>query len=735
MNRRSRRAAAKNPIQRMMDQASAALNQGRVDVAAELAGEVLKQHPTDPTANHFFGACLMRIGDLENARAFVTQSIRAKNDYPDAYNTLGIICNRMGDLVTARQAFEATLELRPDHTEARLNLGSMLARDGRLDAAESVLGEAVRRNPQDARAAFMLGTVYLNQFRYDAAAELLGKAVAAPGAEPHWHVFYGSCLDALGRTWEALDQCLRALRHDPSPTNKVTTGRCLGKLRHQRYDAVLSGLYAQAIEERWELHGRLFLSAITMLHHHPDFHGFIMSEACSLADCPPVVFAPGLFRVAIEEDIVNYYFVERALTAFRAAALRAVVETGEVSEPLLPFLCSVAHQCFLNEYVYAVGTEEQRQVDGLRQRLEQVLATGGPILAAELAVLSMYEPLRSLAAAERLAELGGEGVLAGLVRRQVLEPLEEERLRSTISSLGNSGDAVSGAVRRMYEENPYPRWVKTKMVGEQIAVEQFLRQEFPGTALQPLPGGSRQSVLIAGCGTGHQPLTVAGLHRDCDITAIDLSVASLAYALRKTQEAGVGNLDYFQADILALDGWERRFDVVEAAGVLHHMREPMQGWKILADLVKPGGVMKIGLYSRTARRPVTAARQLVREQGWPATPEGIREARQAIFRLPADHPAKPVCYWGDFSSTSRCRDLIFHVQEHQFTIPQISDSLDALGLRFIGFSLERDVLQAYHARFPGDAARNSLANWHQFEQENPTTFERMYQFWVQKPGG
>ena len=35
--------------------------------------------------------------------------------------------------------------------------------------------------------------------------------------------------------------------------------------------------------------------------------------------------------------------------------------------------------------------------------------------------------------------------------------------------------------------------------------------------------------------------------------------------------------------------------------------------------------------------------------------------------------------------------------------------------------------------FPDDARGLSLANWHTFEQENPSLFIRMYTFTVQKP--
>ncbi len=79
---------------------------------------------------------------------------------------------------------------------------------------------------------------------------------------------------------------------------------------------------------------------------------------------------------------------------------------------------------------------------------------------------------------------------------------------------------------------------------------------------------------------------------------------------------------------------------------------------------------------------------------------------------------------------SECRDLLFHVQEHQFTIPEISAFLAETGFTFVGF--ETPARGAYLRRFPSDQAAVDLANWTTFEIENPSTFAQMYQFWIQK---
>ena len=103
-------------------------------------------------------------------------------------------------------------------------------------------------------------------------------------------------------------------------------------------------------------------------------------------------------------------------------------------------------------------------------------------------------------------------------------------------------------------------------------------------------------VLIAGCGTGQHSIRSATRFKSSNVLAIDLSLSSLAYAKRKTEEHAIKNIEYMQADILDLGKLNKKFDIIESAGVLHHMDNPMAGWKVLTDCLKSSGLMKIGLY-------------------------------------------------------------------------------------------------------------------------------------------
>jgi SAM-dependent methyltransferase len=225
---------------------------------------------------------------------------------------------------------------------------------------------------------------------------------------------------------------------------------------------------------------------------------------------------------------------------------------------------------------------------------------------------------------------------------------------------------------------------------------------------------------------------VAQTFAGANVLAVDLSLTSLAYAKRKTQELGRTNIEYGQADILKLGALGRSFDLIESSGVLHHLGDPFTGWRVLVSLLRPGGFMTIGLYSEIARANIAAVRAFIAERGYGSTVQDIRRCRQEIVALDEDGRFKGITTSVDFFSTSGCRDLLFHTQEHRLTLPQIADFIAHNGLAFVGFNLDHLTTQRYLARFPHDTAMADLASWDVFEREQPGTFAGMYQFWVQK---
>src|SRR6266566_3769663 len=437
------------------------------------------------------------------------------------------------------------------------------------------------------------------------------------------------------------------------------------------------------------------------------------------------ICADALLRRVLESITIRDVNLERLLTSIRLDVLGMASDAAagdEVHDNVFGFCCALAKQCFINEYVFATTQEEAGQAERLKQKLLEALTQGSNFPALWPTVVAAYFPLQSL------LERAWPAALTDVLAQQVREPSEERQYRDLIPRLTGIDDDVSVAVRGQYEENPYPRWMHAASASASITLDEHLRAQFPTAAFQPLGSSSDLDVLVAGCGTGRHPIEVARQYRDARVLAVDLSLSSLCYAKRKTPAALAERIEYAQADIVKLGSIERMFDLIEVSGVLHHLADPISGWRVLLALLRSGGFMHVGLYSELARRDIVAARAFILEQGYRPTADDIRRCRQDLLNSPLSGVAKA----SDFFSTSECRDLLFHIQERRMTIPQIKSFIAENGLKFIGFEFAPQVMQRHREIFGGDRFVRDLDRWHAFETERPNTFAGMYQFWIQK---
>ena len=298
---------------------------------------------------------------------------------------------------------------------------------------------------------------------------------------------------------------------------------------------------------------------------------------------------------------------------------------------------------------------------------------------------------------------------------------EERALAERMPSIGDADDSVSAAVRAQYEANPYPRWRAPPAPGR-ASVRELLRS-ISGAPDDPA------EVLIAGCGTGYEPIDLARTDPSLAITALDLSRASLAYGQRMAGPLGASNVRFVQGDILEVERLGKTFDLVSSTGVLHHMARPAQGLAALAGVLKPGGVLRIALYSERARAWVSEAHRVIAAQGWDATAEGIRAFRAHVFALPAEAPLARLRESDDFYTLSGCRDLCFHAHEHWYRLPRIGEMLREAGLELTRFDAPPEARALFH----GDPL--DLDAWDALEADHPFLFAGMYHFWCRPAGG
>ena len=474
---------------------------------------------------------------------------------------------------------------------------------------------------------------------------------------------------------------------------------------------LLAGLRPTAWDERLDEDLRLCLAEPTV-----EAQALAPATAETLLLKQPAFHATAETLEAMGRDPLWLAFLTRCLNVNppMEARLNAVRDTllrtrGAEGQGRRDLLCALAMNGFAAEYLAGPPP-------GLDGEDEE-----GLLLAA------LYRALTE----EQARALKGGSTVAELSRRTVEAPARERMLaRSVDRFTPEVSHGVSAAVREQYERNPYPRWSAPPAPEAQplgVVVAALPRLDLAAF------GGQAETVLVAGCGTGFEPIDLARRDPPLRITAMDLSRASLAYGARAARELGLDRIRFVQGDILTLDGVEERFDVIVSTGVIHHMDRPEAGLARLAGVLRPGGVIRLGLYSDKARTVVRRAHRLIRDKGWRAVDEDIRAFRAHVLALPDTDPLAALRDSEDFYSLSGCRDLAFHVREHRYTPMQLRDLLASARLELVGFDAPSTASARFREAFGPHADTLDLTLWDRLEHDHPEMFAGMYLLWAQKP--
>lgn len=762
---------AEAQLQSLIERASAELQAGRADGAERIYREILAREPEHAVALHFLGLCLAQTGRVAEGCAYLARSIALLPGKAKPRHNYGVVLLEAGDLDAAERALLEAIALEPQNAATHHYLGMVRQRLCRLGEAAAAYHAALERAPDDPAVTSNLGFCLLEQGDVEGAQAWLRRAIAREPRNAVAHNNLGSALSAAGDAAGAIASFRRAVELTPSYA-LAWYNLALALRRQGDYDDAFGALrsavehgadfapawqgladaLAHAQFDAWDPRaaedftrilrhpavdaGVLAPTAAALLvldpAFGPAFRGLVAGSAPAgeWSDAARVrALAPPLLLALIEDAVVPEPDFELFLRALRRRALESWGAGTLVSAPpAAELLCALAQQCFLNEYVWPEGADEAAAVERLAAR-----ASGG-LSAVEVALLAAYRPVAACQGLRTPLDAGP--AFARLWRRQVEEPAAEARLQQEIPVVGAIEDAISRAVQAQYERNPYPRWHRLpRTQSAAYPLGRALRALFPHVDSHRLRVPEAPRILAAGCGSGFQVAVTASRNPAGRVLAVDLSRTSLAYAMRRCRELGLTNVRFAQADILGLGSLGERFDWIECAGVLHHMRDPLAGWRVLCGLLEPGGVMKIGLYSEIARRGVVAARELIAQAGLAPDLAGIRAARQLILAQPPGSAVREALLAADFWTASGTRDLVMHVEEHRYTTAALAAMIDALGLEFLGFELDApETLGQYRSEYPGDPGGRSLANWGAFEARHPHAFARMYQFWVRKPG-
>jgi tetratricopeptide (TPR) repeat protein len=718
--------------------------QGDIDAARAGYEQVLAMNPKNTDALHLLGCIQYRDKDYERAIALMEKACDLQPRVAAFHKDLGDVHFERGDCKQAIKRYRKALKLEPQYAEAHNNLGNVFLQSkkfkeallhyekalqskadfadpwyncGRLyqaqnnhAAAKECFSNAIQINRQFADAYHALGIVCYEQQSFQEACELFNIAVKLDNHNSTYRYHLALSLRDAGIYALAFEQLLWVVKHEPDNLlAKIEFAKCLKFITLKNYKQDLEAVLLDCYQTNRLSHQCLANLSCQLLTLK--YHGEFSAEG---------VKADPVLLEFLSKTVNTDPIMELQLTRWRQALLEKFLKKEAFDKSELNFAAALAKQCFNNEYVFSASADDDASILTILETLNDnaVATLSGDEWVTTLVIIALYQPLRKLAFFESLSrqDLSTYGpAVQLLLKTTTIELLEEATYGKTIQSLSAITESNSCDVQAQYEENPYPRW-------------HSLNQPQP----EALNKSGEHRILIAGCGTGKHAIRTAMRYPESQLTAIDLSRASLSYAMRMATQFNIRNIEFYQADILNLSALPRQFDIIECMGVLHHMKTPLEGWAQLVNQLKDDGVLKIGLYSELARQHYAIVQHQSTPDDTAQLEPVIRERRQSILS-DANHEQAPLMAVEDFYSMSGARDLLFNVMEHRYTIPMIQEQLAQLQLQFLGFcQLPQAVFTAYQEQFGADADLCDLSQWAQFEASHPETFIEMYKFYCQK---
>lgn len=685
------------------------LTQGIYDKAANNYIRAIQLNPNDPSLHNSLGITLMNLGRKDDALTSFRHAAQLKPDYVDVYNNIGNFYLGQANYHEALEQYQLALHFAPSSPEVLNNIGTVYFDQGELDKAISYYQRALEIDP--------LYIVALNN---------LGKVCRFKGYFDLYIKYYHNAVERLSDATAARIAFIENIQ------NIVPAGYNPWLDDELKKCYMLSGANYDAMT----------ICATHHLKHKYEIQASDEYDNDYVLAIIKKIAADDLFLLFLEKTFIADADLELLLTRVRRTLLFKHCQENSIGPTELKLVSALALQGLSNEYVYVSDDTEDRQLSDLKHSIENLVPTlKSPTeeIERKLFIYGMYDRLYSLSCREQLRDMppgAWSAAIRPLLEQTLSIPFEEARIKQDIVTISRIEDQTSQLVQSQYEENPYPRWLsipKLKLGN----IKYHLKRQFPHFTPPAFLDGPIQ-ILIAGCGTGRQPIQTAMYYDNVEVLAVDISKSSLAYAIRMAQKYDVKNIKFLQGDILELAKLEKQFHIIECIGVLHHMKDPVAGWKVLTGLLVKNGLMSIGLYSELARKPIVAAREIIKNENLASDSKNIRNLRMRILK----HELGDVLYKNanssDFYSTSGCRDLLFHFMEHRFTLPQIDKILHDLALEFIGFeffsfeSANNNAKNLYRNQFPQDPEMTNLALWDQFETMRPQTFRKMYDLWCQK---
>lgn len=241
--------------------------------------------------------------------------------------------------------------------------------------------------------------------------------------------------------------------------------------------------------------------------------------------------------------------------------------------------------------------------------------------------------------------------------------------------------AAAARVSAFYETHPYPPAVDDLEGYGRKWDDQRRRAE--AHLLWPTePYRDDRSILVAGCGTT-QAAKFALRWPRAQVSGIDVSAASVAFAERLKQKHGLDNLQVRQLPVERAAELGQAFDQVVCTGVLHHLPDPDAGLRALHDVLAPDGALQLMVYAPYGRAGIYLIQDYCRRLAIQPTAAEVLDLIVSLRALPPDHPLAPLLRKSpDLLTREGLADALLNPLDRAYSVPQLLALLAGAGLKF-----------------------------------------------------
>ena len=209
--------------EKLLADAVALYNAGRLVEAEPLFRAVLRAHPSQSAAMHLLGIICVRTGRIPEGLDRLVRSVAIRPNDPEFRRNLGTALRTAGRFTEACDSYRASLALKQD-PDTMVDLVNTLLDLEQYPQAEQFARQAVQSAPAVSRARVALGSVLVGTDRVDEALAELQRAVDFDSKSFQAHLRLGVALYNQARYAEARESFMRAdalMPGDPGTMNQI----------------------------------------------------------------------------------------------------------------------------------------------------------------------------------------------------------------------------------------------------------------------------------------------------------------------------------------------------------------------------------------------------------------------------------------------------------------------------------------------------------------------------------